>query len=222
MKILNCYAGIGGNRRLWGDEHDVTAVELDPVIAGVYQALYPNDTVIVGDAHAYLLEHMNDFGFVWTSPVCKTHSRARHALVLGGKLARQYPDMRLYEEVLALRQYHDGGWVVENVIPHYNGGVPLVPAVEIGRHLYWSNFELRGWDTPMDDVRNRTVPELEKHHGIDLTPFDVPKKREMLRNCVTPEVGEYVLACYLGKLAPVRGGGLLDLLADVEVGRRQP
>ena len=22
MKILNLYAGIGGNRKLWGDEHD--------------------------------------------------------------------------------------------------------------------------------------------------------------------------------------------------------
>lgn len=212
MNILNLYAGIGGNRRLWGDEHHVTAVELDPKIAAVYQALYPNDTVIVGDAHEYLIAHMHNFEFVWSSPVCKTHSRARHALVLGGKLAAQYPDMRLYAEVLALQAYHEGGWVVENVIPHYNGGAPLMPAVEIGRHLYWSNFELRGWDTPMDDVRNRTVPQLEVHHGIDLTPFDLPNKREVLRNCVTPEVGEYVLSTYLGKLAPVRGGGLLDLL----------
>lgn len=214
MKILNCYAGIGGNRRLWGDEHEVTAVELDPKIAAVYQALYPNDSVIVGDAHAYLIENMHRFEFIWTSPVCKTHSRARHALVLGGKLDAQYPDMHLYEEVLALQQYAPGGWVVENVIPHYNSGVPLVPAVEIGRHLYWSNFDLRSWDTPMDDVRNRSVAELQKHHGIDLTPFDLPNKREALRNCVTPEVGEYVLATYLGELAPVRGGGLLDLLEE--------
>lgn len=212
MRILNLYAGIGGNRRLWSEEHDVTAVELNPTIASVYAQLYPRDRVVVGDAHEYLLDHMNDFDFVWSSPVCKTHSRARHALVLGGKLAAQYPDMRLYEEVLALQQYASGGWVVENVIPHYNGGVPLMPAVEIGRHLYWSNFALQGWDTPMDDVRNRTVGALEKHHGIDLSPFDVPNKREMLRNCVTPEVGEYVLATYLGQRAEVRGGGLLDLL----------
>lgn len=212
MRVLNCYAGIGGNRRLWSDEHKVTAVELDPKIAAVYQALYPQDTVIVGDAHAYLIEHMHEFEFVWSSPVCKTHSRARHALVLGGKLSAQYPDMRLYAEVLALQAYHSGGWVVENVIPHYNGGVPLVPAVEIGRHLYWSNFSLRSWDTPMDDVRNRSVAELQAHHGIDLSGFDLPNKREVLRNCVTPEVGRYVLDAYLGQHSPAPTGGLLDLL----------
>lgn len=27
MKILNLYAGIGGNRKLWGDDHEVTVVE---------------------------------------------------------------------------------------------------------------------------------------------------------------------------------------------------
>ena len=27
MKILNLYCGIGGNRRLWGNDHEVTAVE---------------------------------------------------------------------------------------------------------------------------------------------------------------------------------------------------
>ena len=27
MRILNLYAGIGGNRKLWGEEHEVTAVE---------------------------------------------------------------------------------------------------------------------------------------------------------------------------------------------------
>ena len=30
MKILNLYSGIGGNRKLWGDEHEVTAVENVP------------------------------------------------------------------------------------------------------------------------------------------------------------------------------------------------
>ena len=30
MKILNLYAGIGGNRKLWGDENEVTAIENNP------------------------------------------------------------------------------------------------------------------------------------------------------------------------------------------------
>ena len=81
MKILNLYAGVGGNRKLWGDDHEVVAVELNPEIAAVYQALYPNDTVIVGDAHQYLLDHYSEYDFIFSSPPCPTHSRARYALV---------------------------------------------------------------------------------------------------------------------------------------------
>lgn len=55
MKVLNLYAGIGGNRKLWKDV-EVTAVELDPQIAGIYKDFFPNDNVIVGDAHDYLLK----------------------------------------------------------------------------------------------------------------------------------------------------------------------
>ncbi len=50
MKILNLYAGIGGNRKLWGNDHEITAVELRPEIAAVYQDFFPNDHVVVGDA----------------------------------------------------------------------------------------------------------------------------------------------------------------------------
>ena len=64
MKILNLYAGIGGNRRLWGG-CNVTAVELDPEIAKVYAELYPQDTVVVGDAAAYLEKHYAEFDFIW-------------------------------------------------------------------------------------------------------------------------------------------------------------
>ena len=56
MKILNLYAGIGGNRKLWGDTHEITAVELDPKIAKIYQDFFPKDKVIVADAHQYLLK----------------------------------------------------------------------------------------------------------------------------------------------------------------------
>ena len=51
MKILNLYAGIGGNRKLWGNEHDITAVEFDAKIATIYQDLYPNDKVIVNESN---------------------------------------------------------------------------------------------------------------------------------------------------------------------------
>lgn len=68
VKILNLYAGIGGNRKLWGDTHEITAVEYKPEIAKIYQDHFPNDTVIVTDAHQYLLDHFDEFDFIWSSP----------------------------------------------------------------------------------------------------------------------------------------------------------
>ena len=65
MKILNLYAGIGGNRKLWGDEHEVTAIEINPEIAGIYKYNFPNDNVIVTDSHQYLLQHYTEFDFIW-------------------------------------------------------------------------------------------------------------------------------------------------------------
>ena len=41
MKILNLYAGIGGNRKLWGDEHEITAIENNTSIAYIYQDFFP-------------------------------------------------------------------------------------------------------------------------------------------------------------------------------------
>ncbi|GAF94116.1 unnamed protein product, partial [marine sediment metagenome] len=88
MKILNLYAGIGGNRKLWtpnGDEHEITAVEHDPKIAEIYQDFFPNDKVVVGDAHQYLLEHYKEFDFIWSSPPCPTHSDIRRCGVHAGQ-----------------------------------------------------------------------------------------------------------------------------------------
>jgi len=45
MKILNLYAGIGGNRKLWGNEHKITAVEINQEIAKIYQDFFPKDKV---------------------------------------------------------------------------------------------------------------------------------------------------------------------------------
>ena len=38
LKVLNLYAGIGGNRKLW-ENVEVTAVEIEPDIATVYQEI---------------------------------------------------------------------------------------------------------------------------------------------------------------------------------------
>lgn len=71
---------MGGNRYKWNEVTDieVTAVELDEDLARLYKERFPSDTVIVADAHKYLLEHYQDFDFIWSSPPCPSHSRARY------------------------------------------------------------------------------------------------------------------------------------------------
>ena len=67
MKVLNLYAGIGGNRKLWKDV-EITAIENNEEIAKAYQSFYPDDKMIVTDAHSYLEEHYSEFDFIWSSP----------------------------------------------------------------------------------------------------------------------------------------------------------
>lgn len=187
MKILNLYAGIGGNRQLWGDEHDITAVELDPDIAAIYQEMYPNDTVVVADAHQYLLDHYKEFDFIWSSPPCPSHSRMRTAIK-----ERVYPDMKLYEEIIFLQKWYYGDWVIENVIPYYK---PLIePQAVVDRHLIWSNKPVRNKEfvrSYKGAVTDQSVGTLQKAYGVTLSE-NVKNKRKLLRNMVLPEMGKYI------------------------------
>ena len=99
MKVLNLYAGIGGNRKLWKGV-EVTAVEMNPAIAGIYSEFFPKDKVVVGDAHAYLLEHFKEFDFIWSSPPCPTHSNVNMFLNAQGVI--RYPSMELWQEIIFL------------------------------------------------------------------------------------------------------------------------
>jgi DNA (cytosine-5)-methyltransferase 1 len=191
MKILNLYAGIGGNRKLWGDEHQVTAVEYDPDIAAVYRSFFPQDELIVADAHEYLENHYSEFDFIWSSPPCQSHSSIRFnraVKYLGSKPI--YPDLSLYEEIMFLQSYFEGLWVVENVVPYYK---PLIPAQKINRHLYWSNFEISYLPMKPENIRSIQIPELQELHGFDLSGHKLKNKRQVLRNCVSPEVGLHIL-----------------------------
>lgn len=103
MKILNLYAGIGGNRKLWDNNHDITAVEIDSDIASVYQDLYPKDKVIIDDAHEYLRKHFREYDFIWASPPCPTHSVLQMTRYYTKDL--KYPDMTLWQEIIWLRSF---------------------------------------------------------------------------------------------------------------------
>lgn len=205
MKILNLYAGIGGNRKLWGDEHEVTAVEINPEIAKIYQDIFTNDQMIVGDAHQFLLEHFSEFDFIWSSPPCPTHSRARHGLgVHGGKVKPVYADMRLYQEIILLQAYFKGKFCIENVQAYYK---PLIEPQVVGRHWYWANFfiskikvepinitaQSKKYPGRTGVLRAANVEDFEKKFGYNLSKYKIKDKRLLLRNCVEPEIGLHIL-----------------------------
>ena len=191
MKVLNLYAGLGGNRKLWKDV-EVTAVELDPEIAKIYKHLYPRDTVIVGDAHEYLLQHYKEFDFIWSSPPCQTHSSFRFNICVRFRgTPAKYPDMTLYQEIIFLQTHCKAKWVVENVEPYYP---PLIaPTVRLQRHLFWANFTIPDLKVEEDHIRAAQIPELQKLHSIDLSSFKIKDKRQILRNCVNAELGNHIL-----------------------------
>jgi DNA (cytosine-5)-methyltransferase 1 len=204
MKILNLYACLGGNRLKWdevakaaGIEIEVTAVELDEEAAILYQERFPNDKVILADAHQYLLDNYKEFDFIWSSPPCPSHSRARFARK--NTTAAIYPDLKLYEEVLFLDNYFTGKYCVENVIPYYE---PLIPAQKRGRHLYWTNFTLP------NDLNERKSSIMEGKNEVDkwceFHDYDFRKYKgtqrldKMARNLVDYEAGKTIFEIALG------------------------
>lgn len=200
MKVLNLYAGIGGNRKLWKDV-EVTAIENNPKIAQIYQNFFPKDKVIITDAHKYLLEHFEEYNFIWSSPPCQTHSNTNRFLNAQG--IKRYPDMNLYQEIIFLKEFFKGKWVVENVIPYYKS---LITAQKCGRHLFWCNFII--------------LMDIQKDKGITVTNSRASTRRsakehlktmqdyiglkydniQYLANCVHPKVGKHILECARAKM----------------------
>jgi DNA (cytosine-5)-methyltransferase 1 len=190
MKVLNLYACLGGNRYKWTD-CEVTAVELDPELARLYQERFPNDTVIVADAHQYLLDHYKEFDFIWSSPPCPSHSRVRISQKNRDFFKPVYPDLKLYEEIIFLENHFNGKYVVENVIPYYE---PLIPGQKRGRHLYWTNFTLPhnvGERKVYENMIERgDTKELSEFHKYDFTKYKGEQRlNKIARNLVDYEAG---------------------------------
>tara|TARA_R110000824_G_scaffold380757_6_gene573255 strand:+ start:1093 stop:1680 length:588 start_codon:yes stop_codon:yes gene_type:complete len=179
MKILNLYAGIGGNRKLWGYEHEITAVEFDQQTANVYGENFPNDILIVGDAHQYLLDYYKEFDFIWSSPPCPTHSITNHFLNAQGII--RYPAMELWQEIIFLKHFFKGKYCVENVKSYYD---PMFNPKEIGRHYLWSNFTISNIKQPKKDIG--------RMNGNRQT---ASKKTKQERNMVDYKLGQHILDC---------------------------
>ena len=204
MKILNLYACLGGNRYKWDEvssDLEITSVERDPELAKLYQERFPNDTVIVADAHQYLLDHYKEFDFIWSSPPCPTHSRARYWNSSNYDTTTKpvYPDFKLYEEILFLEHYFHGKYVVENVIPYYE---PLMNPKKRGRHLYWTNFNL---PTDLNERRfaisatKNELSELCTFHDYDFKNYNGEQSKIKIgRNLVDYEAGKTILETALG------------------------
>lgn len=190
MKILNLYAGIGGNRKEWKDVN-VIAVEIDKNIADVYKKLYPNDEIIIGDSLKYLQENYSKFDFIWASPPCQSHGQYRHNVgVLGKGFKPIVPDMSLYSIIVFLKTYFKGKYVVENTIPYYE--YLIKPTKIIQRHPFWSNFDISGIKISKDDIRNKN--KISDFEGYEIVKNSkITNKRQVLRNCVNPTLGKHIL-----------------------------
>ena len=203
MKVLNLFAGLGGNRKYWDDvarekgvSIEVTAVEFDPEIAKAYMKRYPTDNVIVGDAWDYIAKNYLDFDFIWASPPCQSHSRLNFCNNSRNEATRVLPDFRLYELISYLKTFCKKTFVVENVVPYYE---PLIrPTAQIGRHYFWSSFSLDEIDAPAFRVIKYVKNADFKDFRLD--EFKIKNKRQAIRNEVDYEIGKKIFERYLEQI----------------------
>ena len=211
LSILNLYCGIGGNRYKWDGDIHVTAVDINEEVLDIYAELNPNDTIICGDAHSYLLDNAHDYDFIWASPPCQTHTRMQW----GKNRTPKYPDMSLYQEIIYLQTFYNGKFCVENVKPYY---APLIPpTITVGRHLFWTNFWFHAEEIKqpkdfmygtMQGKKDVTawlgMPYIERN--VYLGSHD---PGQPYRNCVHPDLGEAILS-YVTKKDKVEENSLFS------------
>lgn len=208
LNVLNAYSSLGGNRYKWDEAAEeanvkinVTAVELDVELAELYQERFPNDTVIVTDAHDFILNNVEKFNYCWASPPCPSHSRMRKYNTGQGerKSKASYPDMKLYQEIIFLEHFFKGKFCVENVIPYYE---PLIPAKKRGRHLYWTNYNLPNILTNRNVRISKGKNEFKNlclFHDYDFKKYKGKQRLDKIaRNLVDYEAGKTIFQTALG------------------------
>lgn len=214
IKVLNLYAGVGGNRWLWPGNMRVTAVELNPQVAAEYKRNFPLDHLVIGDAHKYLLKHYKEFDIIWTSPPCQSHTKMNFTFK-----NKRYADFSLYQEIVFLSSFFAGHYVVENVRPYYK---PLVPAqFDICRHLFWTNVPQFA-DVVLPDFpdqykgRNQGLMKMPRQAvcdwlgilpGIKNIYLSCKCSVQSYRNCVHPLLGQSIMNDILKAMTGERVAG---------------
>ena len=201
FKVLNLYAGIGGNRKNWHDSYDVTNIEINGELVDNLRINFPNDTTIRYDAMSYLKNHYHEFDFIWASPPCQTHSRLNR--INSEKYYRnEYVDPSLMQIIIFLQSNFEGGWIVENVRPYY--GEFFNPTV-IGRHCFWSNYDITHLDY---QPKNHKWFDLSLSEFVDLFGIKLQKNiylgkshspSQVYRNAVCPQLANELILRYRKK-----------------------
>jgi DNA (cytosine-5)-methyltransferase 1 len=111
--------------------------------------------------------------------------------------------MSLWQEIIFLKNFFDGLFVVENVISYYE---PLIKPYKFDRHYFWTNFYIPNNQKKNDfnicNMRESTrelselnIKKLESLHGFNLRKYSGVDKTKLLRNCVNPKTGLYIFNC---------------------------
>jgi DNA (cytosine-5)-methyltransferase 1 len=130
--------------------------------------------------------------------------------------------MKLYQEVILLKHFFKGSYVIENVKSYY---APLVTPQVSGRHYFWSNFNIPNLESRIKisrmcgdkDTLGITQGEIRKKEmeklGFDLGKYSYPEKEKLLRNCVDPLIGRAILdrAIQVNNLKSARQQGLFNV-----------
>lgn len=194
IKVLNLYACLGGNRYKWDEvaNIEVTAVELDSELCKLYKERFPHDNIICDDAHEFLLKNYSNYDFIWSSPPCPTHSKARFWGVGANGKNPKYPNFSLYQEIVFLQTHFKGKFCVENVVPYYK---PLIPRDKRGRHIYWANFKIPfklAGRKPIGRPKGE-FKKLCKFHNYDFAKYNgTQNKVKIARNLVDYQDGKII------------------------------
>ena len=104
---------------------------------------------------------------------------------------KKYPDMNLYQEIIYLKHFFKGVWVVENVISYYE---PLIKPYPSENHYFWSNFNI----TKRNAIERKIRTEItDNKWGFDLSNYNIPLriKDKLLNNLVHPNLGLHIFNC---------------------------